>query len=350
MSGTMRAAKAETFDAWNGQYQYLRYHTDSLDFCVIITHRNVGHVRLWPDSATSLSSFQFSHSSLPTVKAPKNACPSTLQTPVDSAVTPTNQHGVLTSSYLTLSGTLVSLRSNPPHLTSVPNPQDDLCSLLILISSKMECGEFKGEAGCTLPVQSSVPALFSLYHISKTSKIYMDTPSTPPFPLCSVCRESCLVWSCFPQPQSSVCLWPLKHLDPGLCSRIPWHHVFPFQVLWQQHSSPNLNIVALGKSCQYGPWEKFIKVFLFYWFNICFKVKWTFQAKLDVRFMMNICCDCTKYVPVTADSDASPLLWIYIIENCIYSWIQHQDALKQGFLTFLTSWPNIYGTKWPRAH
>lgn len=32
---------------WNGQHRHLRELTDSLDFWVIITHRNAGHVRLW---------------------------------------------------------------------------------------------------------------------------------------------------------------------------------------------------------------------------------------------------------------------------------------------------------------
>lgn len=35
-------------------------------------------------------------------------------------------------------------------------------------------------------------------------------------PLCSVCFERCLVWGCFSQPQSLLCLWPVMHLARGL--------------------------------------------------------------------------------------------------------------------------------------
>ena len=102
-------------------------------------------------------------------------------------------------------------------------PRFSLLLLLILITSQAECREFSGEGGCALPVQSAVPALFSLYHISRTSRIYMDFPP----PLSSVCFKRCLVWGCFSQPQFVLCLWPVMHLDLVPRSKIPWPDVSP---------------------------------------------------------------------------------------------------------------------------
>lgn len=72
--------------------------------------------------------------------------------------------------------------SNPQAASSYP------LLLLILITSWAECWEFNGEGSYALPVQSAVPALFCLYHISRTSRIYMDF--SPPSLLC-------LLWEVF---------------------------------------------------------------------------------------------------------------------------------------------------------
>lgn len=71
---------------------------------------------------------------------------------------------------------------------SIPTTLFALLLLLILITSQAECRELNAEGGCALPVQSAVPALFSLYHISRTRRIYMDFP--PPSLLC-------LLWEVF---------------------------------------------------------------------------------------------------------------------------------------------------------
>lgn len=77
-----------------------------------------------------------------------------------------------------------SVTSTTQQLTSVSNPQAPLSSLLLLILITSP----NGERGCALPVQSAVSALFCLYHISRTSRIYMDF--SPPSPLC-------LLWEVF---------------------------------------------------------------------------------------------------------------------------------------------------------
>lgn len=86
-------------------------------------------------------------------------------------------------------GVLVVNNTTTTNL-SVHSPSYPLLSpaFLILITSQAECGEFNAEGGCALPVQSAVPTLFSLYHISRTSRIYMDFP--PPSLLC-------LLWEVF---------------------------------------------------------------------------------------------------------------------------------------------------------
>lgn len=72
------------------------------------------------------------------------------------------------------------LKSTTQQLSSLSIPPETLCCpllpllLLLVMTSQVECREFNGERGCALPVQSAVPALFVLYHISRTSRIYMD--------------------------------------------------------------------------------------------------------------------------------------------------------------------------------
>lgn len=69
------------FWAWNGQHQHLRQLTDSVDFWVIITHRNAGHVRLWSAERCHVA-FKLPPLSCSPAKrvGAKDFCPSTLRT------------------------------------------------------------------------------------------------------------------------------------------------------------------------------------------------------------------------------------------------------------------------------
>lgn len=124
----------------------------------------------------------------------------------------------------------------------MPAPPAPLLSLLILITSQAECREFNGEGGCALPVRSAVPALFSLYHISRTSRIYMDFP--PPSPLC-------LLWEVFSLRLffPAIALSLAVHAS-GLGAESPGLVSLPFQVhmcFWVQRNPPHLNICSLDR-------------------------------------------------------------------------------------------------------
>lgn len=69
------------FRIWNGQHRHLRQLTDSVDFWVIITHRNAGHVRLWSAERCHVV-FKLPPLSCSPASGlgAKDFCPSTLQT------------------------------------------------------------------------------------------------------------------------------------------------------------------------------------------------------------------------------------------------------------------------------
>lgn len=118
----------------------------------------------------------------------------------------------------------------------------------------------------TSPVQSAVPALFSLYHISRTSRIYMDFPP----PLFSVCFKRCLVWGCFfPATvlalsfgQWCICTQSFPAKSPNLMPPLPPPLLFQVHMCFQvQSKPPHLNI-ATSTSCLYLPQLKFKRLFV----------------------------------------------------------------------------------------